>query len=71
MGGAVFSEAHVMKIVIKKEGKRYVAYLYIDEELVQTSAEELRPGCAVRSVINWSVYQYGAPDEMELMVEGW
>lgn len=57
--------------VTQIEKKRFNAKLVIDGELAQEVTDN-RPGCAVRTLINWLHAKYGMPaDGFQVTIEGW
>lgn len=62
---------HMRIVVTQIEAKRFNAKLFIDEELTK-EVDDNRPGCAVRTLVNWLYAKYGAPTEgFSLEIDGW
>jgi hypothetical protein len=58
-------------VVVQIEKKRFNAKLFIDGALVQ-EVNDNRPGCAVRTLINWLHAKYGMPTEgFQVSIDGW
>lgn len=61
-----------MEIFVEQvDQKRFNAKLFIDGALVQEVTDN-RPGCAVRTLVNWLYSKYGAPTNgFSLAIDGW
>ena len=61
-----------MKINIAKTGvSGWVAVLDNDGDTMYASQKHPRPGCAVREVLNWLYFEYGAPDQISIDLSDW